>query len=375
MKDIIIFIPGASERCLPLPESPTVLELADIPFLDMLAAKGETGLLIPGSGDIASAAAKLIGYEDISAIRSAESSFLALGCGLELKKDDAVFYCGFASLCTDEEEKITVGAAVKPELYQEAELISSIEDQNGNEVFSFVNAGDNCSFLIWHQGEPDPGRLYSPEQAAGKELRNIYSKGVFLSSLEEISMQCRDLLSGHAVNRIRKERGEQTADIPLFWGGSVLPAISSAANLTGSKWIIVSGNETLNGFGKYTGMTVIRPESDEINTLSEEIQKILPDIVSQNKSIFLDLSVLSIDNRSREEKKIILEKIDKNIISFLFGLLNDSKEGYRITVSCGMIKEAGTAPVPYIRYGNGIEPDNNDRFNERICTMNGNFIK
>ena len=156
MKYLILLGDGMADLPLPGFNNKTPLEIADKPFMDMLAKKGTLGMvktvpdtLKPGS-DVANLS--VMGYNTLKCY-TGRSPLEAASIGVELKDDDMTFRCNLVTLSDDEvyENKTMVDYSSGEITTEEAaELIKAVSEHLGTEIQEFHAGISYRHLLVWH---------------------------------------------------------------------------------------------------------------------------------------------------------------------------------------------------------------------------------
>ncbi len=240
----------------------TPLQKADIPYLDSLCAGGVLGAVqtvpegMPPGSDTANLS--VLGY-DPKIYYSGRSPFEAAGMGVELKEGDIAFRCNLVTLSEAEpyEEKTMVDHSAGEITTEEAsQLINSVKKAFEGERITFYRGISYRHLMIWQEG-PFSWRLTPPHDILGQKVAPYLPQGEGSRVIREMMEDSVKLLSKHAVNAARKEKGLNTANALWLWGEGKKPELPDFSAKYGLKCSIISAVDLIKGLGLYAGMKVI----------------------------------------------------------------------------------------------------------------------
>jgi len=157
-KYVVVLMDGMADYPVDSLGGKTPMIAASKPNLDFFAANGETGLvrtvaagLTPGS-DVANLS--VMGY-DPKIYYTGRSPLEAVSMGIELKESDIALRCNLVTLSDEENyaDKTMVdycGGDIKTE--EARELIKTIDEKLGNEIYKFYPGIQYRHCLVWDNG-------------------------------------------------------------------------------------------------------------------------------------------------------------------------------------------------------------------------------
>lgn len=350
MKYIVIVCDGLSERLVEVPDGDTPLSAAVTPGLDMLAKKGQTGLVKLSDSLSYPEAMRgnmtVLGYRPKSTW-GAVTIFEAVSSGIPFEKDDVVFRCTPVQLSDEEQFGERDVLSVWTDIDNEAaKRLTEIMNENvGNDIFHFYCAENNGVFLVWKKGEPEPGILYPPSVICGEKVSECLPKGDFTPVLTSIIRKSAELLRKEPVHT---QDGSEVSALWL-WGEGVIPDIVSFSEKYGLTASMISPYPVMEGMGMLMGIKAI-PASADVGT----VMSCLDD--SDLLYVHIPDPIFCGRNCDAEEKAECIEAIDSKFIRPLIDSLERSDhDEYTIavisSVSTSCITGENTAePVPYMIY-------------------------
>ena len=357
MKYAVVILSGMSDRPLRAYNDETPLSAAVKPNMDMLVSGSSSGFVqnIPTSfANVSDAAAwSVIGYPPKKYCTGRAAACMC-GNGMRLKKDDAAIMCGFVSLTGDDEYENRVMSEYDINditIEEKKELISSLNDVLGNDVFSFRISKSGETFVVWNSGEEYPGKLYPPKRAYNKPIGKYLPDGQFALPLYELMKKSADVLENHPVNLKRIEEGKNSINSIWLWGISKKITAESFESLYGLKAAVISSDSYFRGVAKFAGMSVydVRRSARLEGTADKAVY-----LLNYNDIVFIHLDMLEYAG-SFDDKKKLIEKLDEKLIAVMYNNLNSLHTGYRFLLTGGHSVPLSTGEptleaVPYMIY-------------------------
>ena len=182
MKYIVVLYDGMADYPVPKFDGKTPMEMAKKPNLDRLARNGEIGLvktvaegLKPGS-DIANMS--VLGYNPKECY-TGRSPLEAVSIGVDMADTDIIFRCNLVTLSdeADYTAKTMVDYSAGDISTADAtEIIKSVQEHFGNDIFSFYAGVAYRHCLVWKNGTLDLGSMTPPHDISGRVIGEYLSK-------------------------------------------------------------------------------------------------------------------------------------------------------------------------------------------------------
>jgi 2,3-bisphosphoglycerate-independent phosphoglycerate mutase len=380
---LCLFIDGVADRPVRVLGDRTPLEAASIPTLDRLAREGACGLADPlereGVPDTAAGALALFGQPPAALERGPVE---ALGVGLELEPTDIALRANFAMLDGDGRIDDRRAGRIRDGAAELAAALDGmkIEDGDGRTVVVGVRAATEHRLAIVLRGEglsaaihgSDPGegtRLAVPLVPRPRDAADPAARRT-AEVLRRFESRAREVLSGHPVNRKRRRQGLPTANAVLTRGAGRLHRVGGVEPGGRSLQVsCISGDYTVLGVARAVGARVVSGPGITANLDTDVALKFR---LAEKELADRDLVVLHLKgadiaghDRRPDLKVEFLERIDRELERFLVRHPN----GLRIAVAAdhatlSELGHHGSDPVPVLLWGEGIERDAVQTFDE-----------
>ncbi len=394
MKTIIIIGDGMSDLPVERLEGRTPLMFAKKPSIDRIAREGRQGLLrtigMTGPADSAVANLAVLGY-DSSVSREGRAVLEAASMGVDIRPTDVALRCNLISLDgaagdrrirnhsaghipTDEaavlirelDEKLGGGRGPHPVRFHAGVSYRHLLVLEGGWASSAVE----CAPPHDHVGgrvadltpRPDPD---APADEAAARLT--------AARLVDLHEAAAGILADHAVNRSRKETGEDPADSIWTWSPGRRPSMKTLNERFGVRGAVISAVDLVMGLGVYAGLDLIRvPGATGLHDTNYEgkAQACL-DALADHDFVYvhveatdeaahsrdLDLKIRCIEYLDNRLVRLILEGLESGGIAAAVAVLPD----HSTPVETG---QHGRDPVPVAIMRPGDTPDETRHYDE-----------
>lgn len=390
-KYVVVLCDGMADLPSPALSGHTPMELASKPNMDGLASLAEVGLvrtvapgLKPGS-DVANLS--VMGY-DPAVYYTGRSPLEAVNMGIDLAQDDVAIRCNLVTLSDEEnyEDKTMVDYCAGDISTEEAaQLIKTVNEVLGNDIYSFTPGVSYRHCLVWHGGTTEMGFLTPPHDISGKVVGEYLSTDPSAAGLVELMKKSVDVLKNHPVNLKRIAEGKRPATSIWLWGQGRKPQLDSFLSKYGLKGAVVSAVDLIRGIGKCAEMTVCEVEgaTGYIDTCWEKKTAAALEALEGG----CDLAYLHFEapdecgHRAESENKVkSIELIDSLVLGTLIDGLR-KYDRYKIMIlpdhPTPLTLMTHTAePVPYLIYDSANEKKSGvDCFTEATAKAAGVFIE
>lgn len=385
MKYIVILCDGMSGLPLESFDGMTTLEKAQTPTMDLLAGKGEMGMvqnvpagMKPGS-DVANLS--VMGY-DPAVFYSGRSPLEALSVGVQMEPDDIVFRCNIVTVTEEEpyEEKIIVDhSSGEIETADTDILMDAIREKFNSEEFQFYTGTSYRNITVWKKGELVD--LEPPHDHLTKVI------GPYLPSqpdLRRMMQESFEILNMHPLNLQRAAEGKNKANSLWFWGAGTKPSLQNFEEKTGKKGAMISAVDLLKGIAVGAGMQVMEVEgaTGSLHTNYEGKANAAVSALLDQGNDFVYVHLEGPDEMAHQglprEKIQSIEWIDSRIVAPIVKAMEDAKEDFRMLILPDhpnpiCYRTHTGDPVPYIFYDSTRERKSVCRFNEKEAMATGIF--
>lgn len=391
MKYIVLLCDGMADRKNEALGSKTPMECANKPLMDSLAEYAELGMcrtvapgLKPGS-DVANLS--VMGY-DPTVCYTGRSPLEAASIGVDLKDTDVALRCNIVTLSGEEnyEDKTMVDyCSGDISSAEAAEIIKTIEEKLGNEIYKFYNGVSYRHCLVVQNGTTDLGTMTPPHDISGRVIKEYLSDHENAKPLIELMKKSYDILKDHPVNLARRAKGLNEANSIWLWGEGRKPRLENFQEKFGVKGCVISAVDLLKGIAICAEMDApdVEGATGYIDTNFEG--KTMAGLKALDEGC--DLAYFHFEapdecgHRGECENKVkAIELIDQKALRPILAHFGASGEDFRILIMPDhptplSIMTHSSDPVPYLLYDSRKALGKNKTFSEEACEQTGNFVE
>lgn len=388
MKYAVILGDGMADYPIPELGDKTPLEYARTSMMDVLAAKGEVGMVhtIPDGMKPGSDTANLsvLGY-DPRKYYSGRSPLEALSIGVPMKDTDVALRCNFVTLSEEEdsyeERHIIDHSSGEISTEECAVLLEAVRKEMETEEYKFYLGTSYRHCLIWDKGEVT--ELVQPHDVLGQVIGD---KLPAAPRLREMMKRSYDVLVNHPINLERKRQGKNPANSCWFWGAGTKPALFPFEEKTHKTGAMVSAVDLLKGIAVGTSMKVIAVEGANggLGTNYEGKAQAAVNVLTREGYDFVYVHLEAPDEMGHQgsvERKVkAIENLDSRIIKPIVEGLTASGEDFRLVILPDhptpiRLRTHTADNVPYLLYDSTDIQDNQWHYNEREAAQSGHFVE
>lgn len=382
MKYLILVPDGAGDEKIDALGGKTPLEVADMPFIDGLAAKGEVGMVrtIPPGVAPGSDAANLsvMGY-DPAVYLTGRSPLEAASIGIEMSDTDVAFRTNIITLAGDGayEDLIIKDHSSGDITTEEAdELIKAVNEAFADDEIQFYTGTSYRHCMIVHNGGTDY-ELTPPHDVLEQRVGDHLPKGEGSAFITDMMKKSYDILKDHPVNKARIERGLNPANSLWIWGQGKKPQLSSFYDryqLTGTA---ISAVDLIKGIAICAGLSSVDVEG-ATGTLHTNFKGKADAAIREFRDgkDFVYVHLEGPDECSHqgdmEGKLQCLHDIDQKVLKPIVEALREDGEAFKILEVPDhrtplAIRTHSATPVPFVIYDSRAEKaeDTSRQFNEK----------
>jgi len=388
MKYIIVVGDGMADYPRPELDNKTPLQYANTPNMDLLASRGEVGLVktvperfAPGS-DVANLS--VMGYAP-EKYYTGRAPLEAVSMGVDLADEDVAFRCNLVTLSgeTNYARKQMVDYSAGEISSEEArELINAVESQLGTGDKHFYPGISYRHLMVW-RGGPEKTALTPPHDISGQRVGEYLPRSDGGAELLEIMQQSYGILRDHPVNLSRAEKGLRPANSVWLWGQGKRPALPLFKDLYRLEGAVISAVDLIMGIGICAGMQVIQVPGATGNIHTNFKGKAQAALQALQDGVnYVYLHVEAPDEAGHqgdtEIKVRAIEKIDRNVLGLIMDGLAEFAD-YRIMVLPDhptplSIRTHTAEPVPFVISDKNIAHSGVQAYNEETATASGLMI-
>lgn len=390
MKYVVVLYDGMADYPVPALGGKTPMMAAKKPNFDSLASKSEVGLvrtvapgLKPGS-DVANLS--VLGY-DPKVCYTGRSPLEAVSIGVDLLDDDVTLRCNIVTLSDEEnyEDKTMIDYSAGDISSAEAkEIIDTVQEAFGNDIFRFYNGVSYRHCLVWHKGTTDLGNMTPPHDISGKVIGEYLSDSENAKELIDMMKKSYDLLKNHPTNLKRISEGKRPANSIWLWGEGNKPRLEAFEKEYGLKGSIISAVDLLKGIGLSAKMSVpdVEGATGYIDTNFEgKARKAVEELENGSDLVYIHIEAPDeCGHRNEPENKVkAIEMIDSRVLPIILEGL-EKYDDYKIMILPDhptpiVTMTHASDPVPYMIYHKKNEKKGVETINEETAKETGNFIE
>jgi 2,3-bisphosphoglycerate-independent phosphoglycerate mutase len=378
MKYILILGDGMADYPIPELEDKTPLQAANKPNMDMIAAKGRSGLLktvpenmTPGSGN---AILSVLGY-DPTIYYTGRGPFEAAARNIKLEENDVAYRC---NLITEKDGILIDYSADHITNSESAELIEALKKKlkKPDQVEFFAGLGYRHFLILRNYMHKEIVECTPPHDAIGMEISKILpraeteeAKGVG-ELLSRMILESKKLLENHPVNVARIEAGKRPGNMIWSWGGGIKPVMPTFKQKYGVDAAVISAVDLVKGIGVCAGMKIVEvPGATGLyDTNYEGKAEFALKALEDSDMVFVHVEAPDEAGHSRDYKlkTKTIEDLDKRLLGHV---LDGLKEECVIAVLPDhptpiRIGTHTRDPVPFAIYSPSVRADGVKQFDE-----------
>lgn len=349
------------------------MQVAETPYMDLLALKGRSGMLAtvpegfaPGS-EIANMS--LLGY-DVRTDFEGRGSLEAASIGVAIQPGEMAMRCNLICVKDGLIKNHSAGHISNEEA---AELVHFLEAELGSELVKF-HVGISYRHLLVMQGGSKKIDCTPPHDVPGTPFKDVLVKALApeaqatADALNNLILKSQELLANHPVNLKRIAAGKDPANSIWPWSPGYKPAMKTlmeqySAVKTGS---VISAVDLIKGIGIYAGLESIEVEGATglYNTNYEG--KAAAALCELRKKDFVFLHLEASDEAGHEGDVALkiktIEYLDRRIVGPIYEEVKTWDEPVTIAIlpdhpTYCRTKTHVNEPVPFLIYRPGMEPD------------------
>lgn len=362
-KYVIIIPDGAADYPLDCFDGKTVLEAADTPNMDRIAADGRQGMvrtvppgLTPGS-DVAMMS--LLGY-DPTQYYTGRAPIEAIAQQINLAPDDWVFRCNLVT-CAD--GKMADHSAGHISTQEAIEIVDDLKATLGSETVKFYPGVSYRHLCVITGTDFSKVTTQPPHDILGQKVAKYLPKGKNAALLNDLMARSQQLFENHPINRVRRDLGENPVTTIWLWGQGQRAVLERFAKKFGKQGAAITAVDLVRGLARLIGFDLIAVEGATGYVDTNYAGKGQAAIEALQK---YDLVLVHIEapdeaghSGNTEQKKKAIELIDKFIVGPVYDALKKYDQ-YRILVMPDHptpveVRSHVAEPVPFAMAGTGVK--------------------
>ncbi len=362
----------------------TLLQYAYTPYIDLLAQKGQTGLLQtvaegfhPGS-EVANMT--ILGY-DMRKVYEGRGVLEAASIGVDLAPDELAMRLNLVCIEGDLLKNHSAGHITTEEADT---LIQFLQEKLGSDKVQFYTGVQYRHLLVIKGGDK---RLYCtpPHDKPLHPFRPLLVKAQVPEAQEtadlinDLIIQSQKLLENHPINQARAEAGKDKANSVWPWSPGYRPQMVPLKETYPQikQGSIISAVDLIHGIAKYAGLKGVQVEGATglYNTNYEG--KVRAALEALQTDDFVYLHIEAADEAGHEgdlDLKIrTIEDLDGRVVGPIYRATKYWNEPVAIAIlpdhpTPVALRTHTSDPVPFLMYAPGMKPDNVQQYDEQSCT-------
>lgn len=391
MKHIIILGDGMADHAVERLGGKTLLQYANIEYMDQLAHEGRCGRLItvpegfPPGSEVANTA--ILGY-DLNKVYEGRGPLEAASIGYEMAPDDFAIRCNIITL---EDGRIITHNGGNLQTEDADILIKYLNEHLGSERVRFITGIQYRHLLVIkggskhivcnpphdHPNEEWRPLLVSAEADAPVEEGRMTAQET-ADLINDLILKSQELLAQHPFNIERAKRGERQANSIWPWSGGYRPEMKTISDTYPQvkSGAVISAVDLIRGIGHYAGLKKIFVNGATGLADTNYEGKAAAAIEALRKYDFVFLHVEASDEAGHDgdlELKVkTIEYLDKRIVKPIYEEVKTWDEPVCIAVlpdhpTPVEMRIHVNEPVPFLIWYPGIESDDVERYDEVSC--------
>lgn len=372
MKTIIILGDGMADEPIQALGNKTPLQAAHKPYIDLLAAKGKSGLLdtIPAGFKPGSEIANLsvLGY-NVPLVFEGRGSLEAASMDVDIAPGEMAMRCNVICI---EDGKIKNHSAGHISTEEAAELIDFLQKELGDDIASFY-PGVSYRHLLKIKGGNKNLDCTAPHDVIGTPFEDVLIKATTPDAeetakyLNGLILKSQELLKDHPINKKRIAEGKDPANSIWPWSPGYRPKMQTLQELYGIKsGSVISAVDLIMGIGKYAGLKLIHVEGATglYDTNYEGKAQAAIDALKNDDFVYLHIEASDEAGHEGdyELKKKTIEYLDSRVVKTIYEATKDWDEPITIAIlpdhptPCHL-RTHTNKPVPFLIYRSNAQAD------------------
>jgi 2,3-bisphosphoglycerate-independent phosphoglycerate mutase len=361
----------------------TPLQYAATPTMDMLARKGNTGLLhtvpegMPPGSEVANLA--VLGYDPVKVLEG-RGTLEAASMGIDILPGEMVMRCNLICIDSGKIKNHSAGHISS----EEAEiLIRYLNTQSlpfGAAAGAVFFPGISYRHILKLQGGNKHLICTPPHDAPGTEFQEALITAAIPEAqetagyLNSLIIRSQEILENHPVNQKRKTAGKDPANSIWPWSPGYKPQMKPlSATCPVRTGAVISAVDLIKGIGIYAGLKSIDvPGATGLYDTNYE-GKAQAALQALQETDFVYVHVEASDEAGHEGDALLKVKTIEYLDNRLLKPILETVETWNEPVTIALLPDHPTpcrlkthtaSPVPFVIYRPGEIPDNVTEYNE-----------
>ena len=346
VKSLLVVAAGMADLPHPALKGRTPLAEARTPNADRIAKEGRLASALFHPEETLS----ILGYDPRKA-HPGRGALEAAGRGILPAAGEAVFLADFCTVSAG--TLVDAGVALKPE--EVRILCDLLNTALGRPEIRFIPGSGSRAFLLAAAEGLAGAACASPAETLDRPVR--WPEGAGTELLRSVMEESHRILDGHEVNAVRRDLGENPANLVWLWGPGGRAALPLLSERIGIKAAMAAGSDLGRGVGKLTGMTVV--ETDDGDPLSAARAAL--GALSEHDLVVLRVEAAERASHTGETQAKIdaIQKIDAEVLGTVLGAAPTLDARVALVCDRPVSTERRadvSGEVPVSLWGKGFEP-------------------
>jgi 2,3-bisphosphoglycerate-independent phosphoglycerate mutase len=382
MKYLILVGDGMGDHPIAELDGKTPLDAARTPMMDELCRQGELFFTttvpdgFPPGSDVANMS--LMGY-DPAKYYTGRAPLEAAAMGVHLAADEIAFRCNLVTIDHGDHGDVTMRDFAAGHISNEEshQIVSALEAECASDLFHF-HPGVSYRHLLVFKGE-HPGFLtVPPHDHIGRDVTEHWRQYLAVPEWQRLFLKAAKVLADHPINRMRKEKSKNPANMIWPWGegkSPTMPTLHERFAITGS---MISAVDLLKGLGVVGGLSVVAipGATGYIDTNYEGKARAAIDSLAHQDMVFVHLE--GPDEAGHQgllaDKIQAIEDFDARIVRPIIEHLRSEGAEFRAVITMDhytplAIRTHTREAVPTILYDSRKQQGSGCSFCERTCEL------
>lgn len=360
----------------------TPMQAANTVNMDYLAQNGYCGLVdtipegMPPGSDIGNLA--LLGYDPVKNF-TGRAPLEAANLGIMLDVDEVAFRC---NLVTVDEGKMVDYSAGHISTEEAKILIEDLERTISWPDVRFYPGKSYRHLIVVKTLNVErllKVKTVPPHNILNEAVKNHLPAGPQCEILLSLMEKSKNFLQIHQINQVRRDIGENPANMIWLWGQGAAPQLPSFWEQHHLRGAVISAVDLVNGIGRLAGLEVINVPGANGYYDTNYKGKAEFAIESLKKNDFVYVHVEAPDeaghNGDLKAKMQCIERFDQEVVGTI---LNHYGKGDKARILVApdhptpVAKRCHTrAAVPFVMFGAGINPNGAGEYSEQEASKTG----
>ena len=383
MKYCVVIPDGMADHPVARLENRTPLEVARTPNMNKASRRGRLGLvrtvpprMTPGS-DVA--IMSVMGYSP-KKYYTGRGPLEAADMGVQLGPDELAFRCNFVTADAEDLIDFTAGHISTAEADV---LMQALNEEFGGQGVRF-HTGTSYRHLMVYAGDDDMElKTVPPHDVVGEAMAGNFPRGRGAETVIDLMLRSVDVLRDHEVNRVRRDLGQNPADMIWLWSPGGTPEMEPFEERFGCRGAAISAVNLICGIARLIGWDVIDVPgiTGYVDTDYAAKGRYAVDALGDYDLVFVHVEAPDEAGHEGDVKAKIraIEQVDREVVGPIMAAMKDLPD-LRLMVLPDHITSVQRGKhmrgaVPFVMCGAGIEDRSGMDYTEAAAAESGVLVE